>query len=58
MKITIEVEWFPNTTLGENPDDDFRFAMDKAQFTAVRMCDELEGYKGSAKITDVHVRRD
>lgn len=55
MKLTIEVEWEPMTTMNENPDEPVAHAHREIKFAAEDLMNRVKMFQGQARITKLSV---
>ena len=58
MKLTIEVEWNPMTTMSDDPAEPMRHAHQAVRFAAEDLVQRLEACQGLAGITKLNVEED
>lgn len=58
MKLTIEVEWNPMTTMSDNPAEPVRVAHQAVKFAAEDLVQRLEACQGLASITKLSMEEE
>ena len=57
MKLTIEVEWDPMTTMAENPAEPMAHAHREVKFAAEELVARVDAFQGYATITKLSVEK-